>query len=136
MCGRDPAAGKSGKPSLRAASRCSLPDWDPEDWDESADPEAAAYAEEQAQQLPPTLGFDFERDGCPWGWATSPYAVSVTEYMGRRSVDSDVRAPSLRLMRRMLRDEEEPIDLLDAVTIAEAYEDGAFAQFHALAKSP
>jgi len=130
MCGR--GRGKPGDPKLRAASRCSLPDFDPELWDRNADPAAADYAESQASQLQlEDIGFDFETHGCPWGWRLSGFACSVEKYMGRRSVDNPVRAPNLLMLRRMLRDAEPPERLAEAVTLAEAYEDGAFAYYHA-----
>lgn len=75
------------------------------------------------------IGFDLDTHGCPWGWRLSGFAQSVERYMGRRSVDSPVRAPNLLLMRRMLRDEEPPERLAEMVALAEAYEDGAFAYY-------
>lgn len=77
------------------------------------------------------LGYSFEldRDGCPWAWAQSRWSSSVAAYMGQRTLEAAVRAPSLRLSRRMQRDADEPSQLLDAVTLAEAFEDGALARY-------
>lgn len=117
--------------------RCSLPDMDPATWDPEADKVAASDAEYAAatlvsfadrQQL--DLDFELDRDGCPWGWATSRWSVSVSEYMGQRSTDSPVRSLNPKLWRRMMRDEAEPTELLDAVALLAAYQDGAYAQFH------
>jgi hypothetical protein len=127
QCGRTRTS--AGDPRARAASRCSLPDFDPERWDPSADLGAAADAEWRAAEIH-GVDFELDRDGCPFGWALSPFAQSVAVYMGQRETDSRVRSPSLRLSRRMLRDEIEPEDLILAVEYAEAHEDGAFARFH------
>lgn len=137
QCGRtrtDPGDFKS-----RAASRCSLVDFDPEAWDPNAYPVVAAEAEEKFQEIQDlilagrlSLDIDLDLDGCPWGWALSPFAESVAAYTGRRDEHSPARSQNLRLLRRVLRDEDEPTGLLEAVEVAESYEDGVFRQFRAM----
>lgn len=102
----------------------------------------AEEAERRAAELSGTaarqgidLNLDLDRDGCPWGWALSRFASSVECYVGRRDDKSPVRAQNLRLLRRVLRDDEEPTELLAAVELYEAYEDGAYALFREIKNS-
>jgi hypothetical protein len=114
-----------------------LPDFDPSTWDPAADKQAARDAEWRASEITGLakargvpLDFDLDRDGCPWGWAASRYAMSVSEYTGQRSTDSPIRSQNPKLWRRAMRDEVEPTELFEAVSLLEACEDGCFAQFH------
>lgn len=134
MCGR--TAESEGNRSQRAACRCSLIDFDPEAWDREADPAAAFEAEWRAQEIADLathqgieLDFELDRDGCPWGWAQCRFVLHVASFTGQRSADSPLRTPSLRMTRRMLRDDEEPLELFDLVCLAEGWEDGCFALY-------
>jgi hypothetical protein len=134
MCDR--TATCPGEDRLRRASRCSLPDFDQSRWDRAADKHAARDAEGRADMLIGearaqgiALEYDLDRDGCAWGWALSIYAQSVSEYMGQRDTSDPRRSQNPRLWRRVMRDEDEPTELLDAVALLTAYEDGAFSQF-------
>lgn len=131
-CGRKP--GTHGDLDVRASMRCSLPDFGPTRWAEK-DRMAATEARTRAAELVDTaraqgveLGYDFEVDGCPWGWAQCRFVSELWSYVGKRELRSSVRSPSLRLQRRMMRDEHEPRELLAAVEYAEACEDGCYQQ--------
>ena len=120
----------------RAAMRCSLPDFDPAQWNPRADRSAAAEADDLlgtlrglAHKCRIELDHDLDRDGCPWGWAVSRWATSVAAYMGRRDVDSEVRATNTRMLARLMRGEQSQ-DLLDWVAWAEATEDAALRFYH------
>ncbi len=125
-----------GDMASRAACRCSLPGFDSSKWDPSADPRAAADAERlasdvagHAYQAGISLDFDLDRDGCPRGWADSHFGATVMRYAGARSLDSPVRTQNVRLLGRVLRDEEPPTRLLDMVAYGEAAEDSCLAWF-------
>lgn len=129
MCG--------GDERRRAAMRCSLPDFDPSRWDPAADRDVAAEAEMLGEEMIGMaksqhieLDWKLDRDGCPWGWAQSKFVRSLQSFMGSRSVDESTRTPSLRLQRKMMRDEDEPLEIFNLVRQAEAWEDGAYAYFH------
>lgn len=134
LCGR--CDGKPGDPKVRAAMRCSLPDFDPASWDPTADPEAAAEAERFAGDLVGSaanqgndLDLDLDRDGCPWGWALSRFASTVRQYVGRRSLDDPRRSLSLRMEWILRRADERPDRVIEAVEHLENHEDGALALF-------
>jgi hypothetical protein len=134
LCER--GGGEPGDHDTRAARRCALPDFDPRAWIDVGPvaAEAEMMAEDLQMLLDTRLGVDysFARDGCPWAWAHSRFAVEVAKLAGRRTLESPVRSPSLRLTRRMLRDEVEPEHLLEAVDILEAFEDNALALYYEL----
>ena len=120
-------ANPSGDMAARARNRCALPGFDPSEWTNPPDREAAMWGDEVAGLLARRLDLDynFDRDGCPNAWAHSRYANEVARYMGQRDRDSATRIPSIRMQRRMLRDEVEPAALLEDVERAEAYQDNA-----------
>ena len=127
-CGRSP--GKPGDRAARAAMRCSLPGWDPATWDRKRDLEAASEAEDRAEQLAymareqrVELDHDLDRDGCPWGWVVSRWALSVNSYAGQRSADGP-RSINPRMLALLVRGDA-PQDLAGWVSYAEALEDGA-----------
>jgi len=135
MCGR--TALSPGDLAKRAACRCSLVDFGPEAWDRDADPGAAFEAEWRAEEINALalsqrikLDFDLDRDGCPWGWAQSRFALYVASFMGSRTSTSTTRTPSLRMTRRMIRDDEEPLELYEWARLAEAWEDGSYSLYH------
>lgn len=134
MCGR--TAGSSGEPSCRAAARCSLPDFDRALWDPQADRLAAAEAQSKLDELIGSaarqnydLDHDLDRDGCPWGWAISGFATSVTRYLGARSTDSPVRSTSPWLTARAAQPGPMPTRMLELLDLAAAHEDNAYAYF-------
>ena len=132
-----------GDERARAAARCCLPGFDVERWDPRADREVAREAEALAVEIAAAVdamgvGYSFvlDRDGCPWAWAQSRWCTSVAGYMGQRTLEHAVRSPSLRLSRRMQRDTDEPEQLLDAVSLAEAFEDAALARYWEIVSRP
>ena len=135
MCGRTRT--NAGDMDARAACRCSLLDFDPARWDPDVDPYAAAEAESKLQELQAIahhqrvdLEHDLDVDGCPWGWVVSGYATSVARYMGSRTVESSARTPSAWMLARIAQPGEMPTRLLEAVDMAQAHEDNAFAFYH------
>lgn len=138
MCGRE--AGKPDSPettAARAAFRCSLPDFDAARWDPSADKLAAAEAGSALAELAAVahhqrheLDHDLDRDGCPWGWVVSGFASSVSRYMGARSADSPTRTTSAWMLARIAQPGPMPTRILEAVDLAEAHENNAFAYYH------
>jgi hypothetical protein len=135
MCDRKD--GNPGEHRLRAARRCSLPDFDRADWDPTADKVAAGEAAWSAKEISDnakaqgsTLGHDLDVDGCPWGWAQSRFVISVADYLGPRGQDSPMRTPSAKLQWRIAHDETMPARLFDAVALLAAYEDSSWAYFH------
>lgn len=129
-----------GDTKTRKAMRCALPGFDRLSWDPRANPAAAADAELLADDIAASVercgySFELDRDGCPWAWAHCRYAAGVASFAGSRTLDSPTRTPSLRLTRRMLRDELEPRELLRVVELLEAYEDNAIHSFHRAARS-
>jgi len=135
MCQRSP--GTAGDADMRAACRCSLPDFDPARWDPKADRMAAAEAGSKLEELlalahhqRANIDHDLDRDGCPWGWVVSPYATSVARYMGSRSLESGARSPSPWMLARVAQTGPMPVELLEAVDRATAHEDNALAYYH------
>lgn len=142
LCERAPEQGHSGDPKVRAAMRCSLPDFDPLAWDPSAEPEAAAEAEQlashlvgQAAETGVHIDFELDRDGCPMGYRLSRFGLSVEEHVGRRSIDDERRQPSLAMEWLLRRAPERPDRVLEAVAVVEAHEDACYRLFNRLRKS-
>lgn len=136
MCGLTPA-NPCGDRRARAASRCSLPDWDPSTWDRKADRAAAGDAETKAGEIMDELAkagvhldFELDRDGCPMGWAVSRFARSVAGFQGTRTLDDPRRTPHYSMTRAIQRDDANTDRIITAVERLEAAEDGAFALYH------
>jgi hypothetical protein len=122
---------------LRAAYRCSLPDFDPAAWDHRTDPYAAADAERLASDLIAEaamqgvdLAFDFAVHGCPWGWANSRFATLLREYVGERTLEDPRRGMALDLEWLMRRAAERPTRIIDLVKHYTRHEDAALAAYH------
>lgn len=100
--------------------------WSTEPLDDDAAMMADAIGTSIATRQQET-GHDIETDGCPWSWVLSRFAQSAMPYVGHRGWTAP-RQNSLLFERAMLRGEEDPGLLFEAVQLYQAHEDGAYAQ--------
>ena len=129
LCGRGP--GSPGDPRRRAANRCALPDFDIALWQtEPLNNEAELMSQSVGANIAnrhQEKGHDLETEGCPWSWVLSEFAQSVVPFVGHRGWSTPWQN-SMLFERVMLRAEEDPSLLFDAVQMYQAHADGAYAQ--------